>query len=290
MAPNYPSTLHRDDGRDIGIGDRLVPQQGPNYALAKHLQRWRAAVARATGTLYVDAACADDADAIRHAQSRAGGGVRGRSTIRARGLSSRDRQHVDGDAARPRPVQPSVARNPAVVPCPSGRPADARRCSRGAVADAVCAAFGARLRCCSACHGRSARSTRLPTWRGRRRWWPVDATAHAHVVRELLDTFGFGAEDALGPGAMWRRATSRGTFTSVKDHNAKIRAFITGWKTPGRTFVWTADQILKKPTARRLRRGAASLASASSDVRVHRHNNFASKIRRTSQAYSQIPR
>ena len=33
-----------------GINDSLVPQQGPNYALAKRLQRWRAAVAREAGT------------------------------------------------------------------------------------------------------------------------------------------------------------------------------------------------------------------------------------------------
>ncbi|GAB3787497.1 hypothetical protein [Nocardioides ungokensis] len=34
---------------DPGINDSLVPQQGPNYALAKRLQRWRAAVARDAG-------------------------------------------------------------------------------------------------------------------------------------------------------------------------------------------------------------------------------------------------
>ena len=34
---------------DPGINDSLVPQQGPNYALAKRLQRWRAVVARADG-------------------------------------------------------------------------------------------------------------------------------------------------------------------------------------------------------------------------------------------------
>jgi len=38
-------------GSDPGINDSLVPQQGPNYALAKRLQRWRATVARADGTL-----------------------------------------------------------------------------------------------------------------------------------------------------------------------------------------------------------------------------------------------
>src|SRR6516164_7502228 len=37
-------------GADPGICDSLVPQQGPNYALAKRLQRWRAAVARDAGT------------------------------------------------------------------------------------------------------------------------------------------------------------------------------------------------------------------------------------------------
>ncbi len=37
-------------GTDPGINDSLVAQQGPNYALAKRLQRWRAAVARDAGT------------------------------------------------------------------------------------------------------------------------------------------------------------------------------------------------------------------------------------------------
>jgi hypothetical protein len=37
-------------GADPGISDTLVPQQGPNYALAKRLHRWRATVAREAGT------------------------------------------------------------------------------------------------------------------------------------------------------------------------------------------------------------------------------------------------
>jgi hypothetical protein len=37
-------------GSDPGINDSLVAQQGPNYALAKRLQRWRATVARAAGS------------------------------------------------------------------------------------------------------------------------------------------------------------------------------------------------------------------------------------------------
>jgi len=43
--------LHRayPPGADPGIGDALVPVQGPNYALAKRIQRWRATTARCDG-------------------------------------------------------------------------------------------------------------------------------------------------------------------------------------------------------------------------------------------------
>lgn len=34
---------------DPGVNDSLIPQQGPNYALAKRLQRWRATVERDAG-------------------------------------------------------------------------------------------------------------------------------------------------------------------------------------------------------------------------------------------------
>ena len=37
-------------GVDPGINDSLVTQQGPNYALAKRVQRWRATLAREAGT------------------------------------------------------------------------------------------------------------------------------------------------------------------------------------------------------------------------------------------------
>ena len=49
FEPNYTRTFTADDGTEFGINDSLVPQQGPNYALAKRLQRWRAVVARADG-------------------------------------------------------------------------------------------------------------------------------------------------------------------------------------------------------------------------------------------------
>ena len=43
LRPAYPS------GADPGICEGLMPQQGPNYALAKRLQRWRATLARDGG-------------------------------------------------------------------------------------------------------------------------------------------------------------------------------------------------------------------------------------------------
>jgi hypothetical protein len=48
-APNYPETVTSRAGTVYGLADCLVPQQGPNYALAKRLARWRLRVARADG-------------------------------------------------------------------------------------------------------------------------------------------------------------------------------------------------------------------------------------------------
>ena len=49
-------------------------------------------------------------------------------------------------------------------------------------------------------------------------------------------------------GIIDREAIRRGVFKSVKDLNAKIRQFITGWNDRKHAFVWTktADEILKK--------------------------------------------
>jgi hypothetical protein len=49
-------------------------------------------------------------------------------------------------------------------------------------------------------------------------------------------------------GIIERQAIRRGTFNSVRDLNAKIRAFVTGWNDRRYPFVWTktADDILKK--------------------------------------------
>jgi hypothetical protein len=50
FEPNYPDIYVTPEGREIGINDSLIPQQGPNYALAKRIQRWRALHARSLGT------------------------------------------------------------------------------------------------------------------------------------------------------------------------------------------------------------------------------------------------
>jgi len=49
-------------------------------------------------------------------------------------------------------------------------------------------------------------------------------------------------------GIMERQNIRRGSFNSVRDLNAKIRAFVTGWNDRSHPFVWTttADDILKK--------------------------------------------
>lgn len=50
FQPNVPQLTTALTGRQYGIVDCLVLQQGVNYALAKRLQQWRAVVARDAGT------------------------------------------------------------------------------------------------------------------------------------------------------------------------------------------------------------------------------------------------
>ena len=49
-------------------------------------------------------------------------------------------------------------------------------------------------------------------------------------------------------GIIDKQAIKRGAFGSVKDLNAKIRAFVNGWNDRCHPFVWTktADEILTK--------------------------------------------
>jgi hypothetical protein len=46
---NNEQTTTADNGKSYGIADCLVVEQGPNYALAKRIQQWRATVARQNG-------------------------------------------------------------------------------------------------------------------------------------------------------------------------------------------------------------------------------------------------
>jgi hypothetical protein len=49
FAPNAERTVRDANGNAFGLYDGIVPQQGPNYALAKRIQKWRALTARAAG-------------------------------------------------------------------------------------------------------------------------------------------------------------------------------------------------------------------------------------------------
>ena len=49
FEPNYPTTYVDESGREFGINDSVITQQGPNYILAKRLQRWRAIDAHNAG-------------------------------------------------------------------------------------------------------------------------------------------------------------------------------------------------------------------------------------------------
>lgn len=49
FAPNIETLVRATDGRRYGVVDALVVEQGPNYAIAKRLQQWRALVARDAG-------------------------------------------------------------------------------------------------------------------------------------------------------------------------------------------------------------------------------------------------
>ena len=50
FQPNYRNTVVNESGEEVGIADCIVPQQGPNYLLAKRMQRFRAVASRSEGT------------------------------------------------------------------------------------------------------------------------------------------------------------------------------------------------------------------------------------------------
>lgn len=50
LRPTYSGASRPEVGQ-FGLVNAIIPAQGPNYALAKRLQRWRMIIARSTGTL-----------------------------------------------------------------------------------------------------------------------------------------------------------------------------------------------------------------------------------------------
>ena len=134
--------LHRayPPAADPGISDAIVPVQGPNYALAKRIQRWRAAVARRDGHAGVLPRRAVDPDPLGRQEPRPGRRLRRRAPLRRRDLRAGHRQHADGRPARPRPQhRPADARPPV-----AGR--GVRRGARRPVACGVRAPQRARAR------------------------------------------------------------------------------------------------------------------------------------------------
>ncbi len=51
FAANHRDTVTTPAGRRLGIADSLIPQQGPNYTLAKRIHRWRSRLARRQGAV-----------------------------------------------------------------------------------------------------------------------------------------------------------------------------------------------------------------------------------------------
>jgi hypothetical protein len=49
LQPHITGLIQSGNGKQYGVVDCIVTEQGPNYALAKRLQQWRAVVARASG-------------------------------------------------------------------------------------------------------------------------------------------------------------------------------------------------------------------------------------------------
>lgn len=49
LRPHIAGLITSSNGKRYGIADSIVIEQGPNYALAKRIQQWRALVARAAG-------------------------------------------------------------------------------------------------------------------------------------------------------------------------------------------------------------------------------------------------
>ena len=78
-----------------------------------------------------------------------------------------------------------------------------------------------------------------------RRWLAANPRVHAHFAPTSASWLNLVE---VWFGIIERQAIRRGTFRSVTDLNAKIRAFIDGWNDRCHPFIWTktSDQILTK--------------------------------------------
>jgi transposase len=78
-----------------------------------------------------------------------------------------------------------------------------------------------------------------------RRWLEANRRVHVHFTPTSASWMNLVE---VWFGIIERQAIHRGTFGSVRELNAKIRAFIDGWNDRCHPFVWTkpADQILTK--------------------------------------------
>ena len=103
-------------GVNPGINDSLIPQQGPNYALAKRVHRWRATLARDARHDRVAERRPADPDQVGAEEPGASGGVRGRSPVRRRSIQPATCRvlmaallahdlHTGGGQAHPHPWQ-----------------------------------------------------------------------------------------------------------------------------------------------------------------------------------------
>ncbi len=99
--PNVERIEQPAHGPTYGLVDSIVVEQGPNYALAKRLQQWRALLARDAGTPKLDQRGAFDNDRVRHQEPGAGGRVRRRQRVRPRSLRAGNDQRDHGRAVGP---------------------------------------------------------------------------------------------------------------------------------------------------------------------------------------------
>ena len=145
FTENYPSTVFTCTGVEYGISDCLVGQQGPNYILAKRLQRWRAMAAREDGRPGVAQRGPEHSDQVRGEEQGPGRRLRRGRPLRPGDLRAGHVERHHGRAARPRPAQPGVHREP-------GRCRSRTRCSCSSTgrATAGCGARSTRRARCSA--------------------------------------------------------------------------------------------------------------------------------------------